>query len=91
MVPWFLEHAAHPKSSLAAECASVSSPSTTLKGTGDSIDVPMRIAHATDTLKMYMESPKPAPTTGASIVSKPEPEPFNRKECNKDCQANSFG
>ena len=49
--------------------ASVSYPSTTLKGTGDSFDVPMRIAHATDMLKMYMESPKPAPTTGASIVS----------------------
>ena len=56
----------------------------TLRHNGDSIDVSMSTAYVTDMLKLYgMENSKPSPTTGASIVSKVQPEPLDRNERKK--------
>ena len=56
----------------------------TLKHNGDSIDVSMNIAYVTDLLKLCgMENLKPSPTTGASTVSKVQPEPLDRNEHKK--------
>ena len=55
----------------------------TLKHNGDSIDVSMTIACVTDLLKCGMENSKPSPTTGASTVSKIQPEPLDRNEHKK--------
>ena len=53
----------------------------TLKHNGDSIDESMNTAYVTDLLKLCgMENSKPSPTTGASTVSKIQPEPLDRNE-----------
>ena len=53
----------------------------TLKHNGDRIDMSMTTAYVTDMLKLYgMENSKPSPTTGASTVSKIQPEPRGRNE-----------
>ena len=53
----------------------------TLKCNGDGIDVSMNTAYVTDLLKLCgMENSKPSPTTGASTVSKIQPEPLDRNE-----------
>ena len=56
----------------------------TLKHNGDSIDVSMNTAYVTDLLKLCgMENSKPSTTTGASTVSKIQPEPLDRNEHKK--------
>ena len=53
----------------------------TLKCNGDGIDVSMNTAYVTDLSKLCgMENSKPSPTTGASTVSKIQPEPLDRNE-----------
>ena len=56
----------------------------TLKHNGDSMDVAMPTAYVTDLLKLCgMENSKPSPTTGASTVSKIQPEPLDGNEHKK--------
>ncbi len=57
----------------------------TLKHNGDSVDVSMTPAYVTDMLKIFgMENSKPSPTTGASTVSKIQPELLDRNERKKN-------